>query len=54
MPDVRVTNSTFEEGVFVAYRESSYVPTKLRVYIDFVVRNWSDALRKGERASAPP
>ncbi|WP_010142337.1 LysR family transcriptional regulator [Oceanicola sp. S124] len=48
LPEIRVTNATFDEGVFVTYRESSYLPGKLRVYIDFVVRNWSDALRNGD------
>lgn len=46
LPDLRVTNTTFDEGIFVAYRETSLVPAKLRVYIDFVITQWEDALNR--------
>jgi DNA-binding transcriptional LysR family regulator len=45
LPEVRVTNTTFEEGIFVTYVETPFLPAKLRLYIDFVVANWSNALR---------
>jgi DNA-binding transcriptional LysR family regulator len=44
LPDVRVTNATFEEGIFVTYLETPFLPAKLRLYIDFVVAHWGDAL----------
>lgn len=44
LPDIRVTNTTFDEGIFVTYLQTPYVPAKLRNYIDFVVENW-DQLR---------
>lgn len=46
LPDWRVTNTTFEEGIFVTYTEAPFIPKKLRCYIDFVARNWGDALRR--------
>ena len=45
LPGVRVTNATFEEGIFVTYLETPFLPAKLRLYIDFVVAHWGDALR---------
>jgi len=47
LPDLRVTNTTFEEGIFVTYTEAPFIPKKLRCYIDFVARHWGDALRRG-------
>ncbi|MEQ5869065.1 LysR family transcriptional regulator [Sagittula sp. NFXS13] len=46
LPDIRVTNTTFDEGIFVTYLQTPYVPAKLRRYIDFVVDNW-DRVRQG-------
>ncbi|WP_136637709.1 LysR family transcriptional regulator [Pseudooceanicola onchidii] len=40
LPDVRVTNATFEEGIFATFLETVQVPTKLRVYLDFVAASW--------------
>lgn len=45
LPEVRVTNTTFEEGIFVTYLETPFLPAKLRLYIDFVATHWSNALR---------
>lgn len=45
LPQVRVTNTTFEEGIFVTYAEAPFTPAKLRIYIDFVVARWGEALR---------
>lgn len=42
LPDIRVTNTTFEEGIFVTYLQTPYVPAKLRYYIDFIVDHWSE------------
>jgi len=40
LPEYRVTNSTFEEGIFATFPETVQVPTKLRIYLDFVAENW--------------
>lgn len=40
MPDYRVTNTTFEEGIFATFAETVQVPTKLRVYLDFISEKW--------------
>lgn len=40
LPEVRVTNSTFDEGIFVTYLQTQHMPAKLRLYIDFVVDYW--------------
>lgn len=47
LPDRRVTNTTFEEGIFVTYSETPFMPTKLRCYIDYVVEHWGKALQRG-------
>ncbi|MEW5422276.1 LysR family transcriptional regulator [Amorphus sp. 3PC139-8] len=46
LPHLRVTNTTFEEGIFVTYTETPFMPAKMRLYIDFVVQHWGDALRE--------
>ncbi len=51
LPNLRVTNTTFEEGIFVTYTEAPFIPKKLRCYIDFVVKNWGDALRRDGRGT---
>lgn len=50
LPEHRVTNTTFEEGIFVAYPETPFLPAKLRCYIDFVVDHWGGALDRGAAA----
>lgn len=54
LPKIRVTNATFEEGIFVAYAETPFLPAKLRLYIDFVAAHWGQALkdRPNREASA--
>lgn len=47
LPDVRVTNTTFEEGIFVTFNETPFMPSKMRTYIDFVVEHWGKVLRDG-------
>ncbi len=48
LPHLRVTNTTFEEGIFVTYPEASFIPAKMRLYVDFVVARWNDVLREQE------
>ena len=45
LPGERVTNTTFEEGIFVTYAETPFMPAKLRLYIDFVAAHWGQALK---------
>ncbi|WP_109467203.1 LysR family transcriptional regulator [Albibacillus kandeliae] len=45
LPDYRITNTTFEEGIFATFPETVQVPTKLRVYLDFVAENWRSHAR---------
>ena len=40
LPAYRVTNATFEEGIFATFLETVQVPIKLRVYLDFVAASW--------------
>ncbi|MCC6000794.1 MAG: LysR family transcriptional regulator [Pararhodobacter sp.] len=49
LPQLRVTNTTFEEGIFVTYSETPFMPTKLRCYIDFVVSHWGQPLTRHEQ-----
>ncbi|MCC5969085.1 MAG: LysR family transcriptional regulator [Pararhodobacter sp.] len=51
LPDLRVTNTTFEEGIFVTYSETPFMPTKLRCYIDFVVDHWGKALQRSGKGA---
>lgn len=45
LPDLQVTNTTFDEGIFVTYLQTPFVPAKLRLYVDFVVAYWESAGR---------
>lgn len=36
LPDCRVTNSTFEEGMFAIILDTPMIPTKIRLFLDFV------------------
>lgn len=36
LSDYQVTNTTFEGGVFATFLETSQMPAKLRVYLDFI------------------
>jgi DNA-binding transcriptional LysR family regulator len=39
MSSYRVTNSTFDEGIYVAFLQSSYLPEKIRVFVDYMAEN---------------
>ncbi|MEZ5650880.1 MAG: LysR family transcriptional regulator [Burkholderiaceae bacterium] len=41
LADHKITNSTFEEGIFAAFLETLQIPLKLRVYLDFVSESWA-------------
>ena len=36
MPEYRVTNTTFEEGMFATILDSAMIPAKIRLFLDFV------------------
>ena len=36
MPDIRVTNTTFEEGMFATILDTAMIPAKIRLFLDFV------------------
>jgi hypothetical protein len=39
MMGYRVTNSTFDEGIYAAFLQSSYLPEKIRVFVDYMAEN---------------
>lgn len=52
LPEYRVTNATFEEGIFATFLETVQVPTKLRVYLDFVAASWQRFTGLSENVAA--
>lgn len=46
MPDIRISNATFEEGMYAIILDTPMVPTKIRLFLDFVAdRVAGDSLR---------
>lgn len=45
LPDYRITNTTFEEGIYATFLEGIQIPLKLRVYLDFVSESWASKVR---------
>lgn len=46
LPDYRVTNTTFEEGMYATILDTAMIPAKIRLFLDFVADHVSgDALR---------
>jgi DNA-binding transcriptional LysR family regulator len=39
MSTYRVTNSTFDEGIYAAFLQSSYLAEKIRVFVDYMAEN---------------
>lgn len=39
LPGFRVTNSTFDEGIYATFLQSSYLPEKIRVFVDYMAEN---------------
>lgn len=46
LPSYKVTNTTFESGIYAAYRQTPYLPEKIRVFLDFLVANIPRTLRQ--------
>ena len=45
LPEYRITNTTFEEGIYATYLEGMQVPLKLRLYLDFISYSWARRVR---------
>jgi DNA-binding transcriptional LysR family regulator len=56
MPDIRISNATFEEGMYATILDTPMVPTKIRLFLDFVAEKVAgDSLRfAAAKASAHP
>lgn len=52
--EYRVTNTTFEEGIFASFLETIQLPLKLRVYMDFVADSWAGRSASASRPEATP
>ena len=39
LPSFRVTNSTFDEGIYATFEQASYLPEKIRVFVDYMAEN---------------
>jgi DNA-binding transcriptional LysR family regulator len=39
LPGFRVTNSTFDEGIYATFQQSSYLPEKIRVFVDYMAES---------------
>ena len=47
LPGYRVTNSTFDEGIYATFLQSDYLPGKVRAFVDFLAANVPGQIRKG-------
>jgi DNA-binding transcriptional LysR family regulator len=39
LPSFRVTNSTFDEGIYATFQQASYLPEKIRVFVDYMAES---------------
>ncbi len=39
LPAYRVTNSTFDEGIYAIFQQTNYLPGKIRAFLDFMAAN---------------
>jgi DNA-binding transcriptional LysR family regulator len=47
LPSYRVTNSTFDEGIYATFLQSDYLPGKIRAFVDFMAAKVPGQIRKG-------
>jgi DNA-binding transcriptional LysR family regulator len=47
LPGYRVTNSTFDEGIFATFLQTNYLPGKIRAFVDFLAANVPGQVRNG-------
>ena len=51
LPGYRVTNSTFDEGIYATFLQTNYLPEKIRVFLDYLAASVPEQIRKrGTRA----
>ena len=51
LPGYRVTNSTFDEGIYATFLQTNYLPEKIRVFLDYLAASVPEQIRKrGARA----
>ncbi|MGB3500617.1 MAG: LysR family transcriptional regulator [Mesorhizobium sp.] len=43
LPSYHVTNTNFEGGVYAAYKQTPYLPRKIRLFLDFLIRHVSNS-----------
>jgi DNA-binding transcriptional LysR family regulator len=53
MPDWRVTNTTFEEGMFATLLDTPMIPAKIRLFLDFVAGHVAGEARRFTAYRAP-
>ncbi|MDQ8730751.1 LysR family transcriptional regulator [Bradyrhizobium sp. LHD-71] len=46
LPGWRVTNSTFDEGIYATFLQTNYLPEKIRVFLDFLAEHVPGQIRK--------
>jgi DNA-binding transcriptional LysR family regulator len=42
----RVTNSTFDEGIYATFLQTNYLPEKIRVFLDFLTASVPEQIKK--------
>jgi DNA-binding transcriptional LysR family regulator len=47
LPGHRVTNSTFDEGIYATFLQSDYLPGKIRAFVDFMAAHVPGQIKKG-------
>ena len=52
LPDLRVTNTTFEEGMFATILDTAMMPAKIRLFRDFVAERVAGKKRRFSAYSA--
>ena len=46
MPGFQVTNSSFDEGIYATFLQSSYLPEKIRVFVDYMAEQVPQRIRQ--------
>jgi len=45
LPGYRVTNSSFDEGIYATFQQTDYLPGKIRAFLDFMAANVPGQIR---------
>jgi DNA-binding transcriptional LysR family regulator len=48
LPAYRVTNSSFDEGIYAIFLQTNYLPGKIRAFLDFMASNVPGQVRAGD------